>query len=148
MSKEVIKDKGRAVVGRLNRHFRSSRKGIKAAGECTVCTTGYVSLKDTIESMFISGQNLMSSRDGQYDMEVDVDENGNYKFTEEQESFYDPTRAPGYDMADAFQDMVSVEERVSSRQSERDEIAQTIEDLSKKASESKNKSKDSKVDSD
>ena len=64
------------------------------AGPPLVERSGYVPAKVRIENMMLAGQRLVESRNVRYDFDGDVDE-----------YFDDPTRSPGFDMADASQMM-------------------------------------------
>jgi len=63
------------------------------SGELIVETAGYQPAQDRIEDLILAGQRLQLSRAEQYD----------FPGTKPDEEFFDPTRARGFDMADAFQ---------------------------------------------
>lgn len=63
---------------------------------------GYVSAKDRIEAILMAGKRLIETRGFQYDFEPGK---------EIDEDYYDPTRNKAYDMVDAFQDGIALEER-------------------------------------
>lgn len=66
---------------------------------------GYVSAQTRIENLLMAGQRLQQFR------------SENYDFTGRpiDEDYEDPTRRPGYDMADAFQDAINIKSRLKSR---------------------------------
>lgn len=74
----------------------------KNDGELVVEIGSYIPAKKQIESFIQSGKNLQASRQGRYDFEGEVDE-----------SFTDPTRSPGFDMADASQLLAQAEANIS-----------------------------------
>lgn len=68
--------------------------------------TGYISAQKRIENLLQAGVNLRNYRQNQYDFDhnkIDFDA-------------YDKTRKKGYDMAEAFQDGLSVSERLKASQ--------------------------------
>lgn len=83
----------------------------KNSGVSLVEKAGYVSAQKRIESLILAGHRLQESRIAQYDFE----------HNNLDEDFDDPTRTPGYDMADAFQANLTVQERL--RQSKLDQEA-------------------------
>lgn len=72
----------------------------KNEGPDLVERSGYVPAKKRIESLIEAGARLVESR-SQYDFIGDVIDD-----------YDDPTRAPGYDMADAFQDGLKAQQRI------------------------------------
>ena len=74
----------------------------KNDGELVVEIGSYISAKKQIESFIQSGKNLQAARQGRYDFEGEVDED-----------FTDPTRSPGFDMADASQLLMQAEANIS-----------------------------------
>lgn len=61
-------------------------------GEILVETAGYITTQKRIENIINAGMRLQQARKEQFDFPAG---------TEVDESFIDPTRKPGYDMADA-----------------------------------------------
>lgn len=78
-------------------------------------TSGYIPFERRMEELFTSGQSLVEARSEQYDFNVTFDNEGNPVLTPEQEAFVDPTRTPGYDMADAFQDHHAAVENINEK---------------------------------
>ena len=76
------------------------------SGEILVETAGYLSTEKRINNMLLAGQRLMESRRIQYDLEGDYDN---------EDIDLDPTRDPGYDLADATQAMLSLEQKAESQ---------------------------------
>ena len=76
------------------------------SGEILVETAGYVSTEKRINNMILAGQRLVESRRTQYDLEGDYDS---------EDIDLDPTRDPGYDLADATQDMLGLEQKAESQ---------------------------------
>jgi len=74
----------------------------KNDGELIVEIGSYIPAKQQIESFIQSGRNLQAARQGRYDFEGEVDED-----------FTDPTRSPGFDMADASQLLLQAEANIS-----------------------------------
>lgn len=74
----------------------------KNDGELVVEIGSYIPAKQQIESFIQSGKNLQAARQGRYDFEGEVDED-----------FTDPTRSPGFDMADASQLLLQAEANIS-----------------------------------
>lgn len=74
------------------------------SGEILVETAGYVSAEKRISNLMLAGQRLADYRKGLYDFDHNQ---------ELDESFSDPTRSKNYDLADAFQDELSLHERLS-----------------------------------
>lgn len=74
----------------------------KNDGELIVEIGSYISAKKQIESFIQSGKALTASRQGRYDFEGEVDMD-----------FTDPTRSPGFDMADASQLLAQAEANIS-----------------------------------
>lgn len=79
----------------------------KGGGKRMVETAGYIPAKQRIENMIMAGQRLALARKELYDFDGEVDEN-----------FEDPTRRPGYDLADAFQDNEKVKIRLKNAKKE------------------------------
>lgn len=99
------------------------------SGKTIVERAGYVSAQKRIESLILAGQRLIESRQAQYDFDYDsVDED-----------FEDPTRSPGYDMADAFQDKIAVQERLKQQKINNESLkaSQTAQEAQNKTSEQK-----------
>ena len=69
--------------------------GEENSGEVIVETAGYVDSKTKIENMIFAGQRLEQSRDEYYDF------NQENQFDEQIEYDINPTRRPGFDMAEA-----------------------------------------------
>ena len=76
------------------------------SGEILVETAGYISTEKRINNMMLAGQRLVESRRTQYDLEGDYDN---------EDIDIDPTRDPGYDLADATQDMLALEQKAESQ---------------------------------
>lgn len=74
------------------------------SGELLVETAGYISAEQRIINIMRAGQRLQETRREMYDYdyEDDIDEDNIYD---------DPTRDPGYDMADATQTSLSLKSR-------------------------------------
>ena len=85
------------------KHARNRRVN---SGEILVETAGYVSTEKRITNMILAGQRLVESRRTQYDLEGDY---------ESEDIDLDPTRDPGYDLADATQDMLGLEQKAESQ---------------------------------
>lgn len=74
-------------------NYKKTSKPEINSGERLVETAGYMSAQKRIENMILAGQRLVDYRKNHYDFQDgEIDEN-----------FTDPTRSPGFDMADAFQ---------------------------------------------
>lgn len=71
------------------------------SGEEIVETSGYMPTQQRIEQMILAGQRLDQARRESYDFDGEIEED-----------FYDPTRDPNYDMADAFQDGLKVKAKL------------------------------------
>lgn len=74
----------------------------KNSGISPVEKVGYIPAQKRIENLILAGQRLIESRKNQFDFignEID-------------EEFYDPTRDPNFDMADASQLAFSVDSRL------------------------------------
>lgn len=75
-------------------------------GEILVETAGYISAKERITNIMLAGQRLENYRKGRFDFDdeksVDPD-------------FHDPTRDPGFDMADASQMTYAVNSRLEAQ---------------------------------
>lgn len=83
------------------------------SGEIKVDKLGYLPAKKRIENMMLAGQRLKDYRQSQYDFpdgKIDV-------------NFVDPTRQPGYDMADAFQDGLQIDAKLASQEAAAAEAA-------------------------
>ena len=78
------------------------------SGEKLVETAGYIPAQKRIENLMLAGQRLVASRQALYDCQ------GGESFDDSIEC--DPTRNPGYDMADAFQDSLAVSDRLAESQ--------------------------------
>lgn len=75
------------------------------SGISPVEKNGYISAQKRIENLILAGQRLIESRKQQFDFignEIDED-------------FYDPTRDPNFDMADASQIALSVDTRLKAQ---------------------------------
>lgn len=72
-------------------------------GERLIEKAGYIPAQQRIENLILAGQRLSDFRKEQFDFheQKDIDEN-----------FYDSTRNKNYDLADAFQDSLRVEENI------------------------------------
>ena len=90
---------------------------IESDRESKVEKSGYIPAKKRIENMMIAGQRLVASRNQLYD-----DPSG-----EDEDIPLDRTRNPGYDMADASQDMMSVNERLKASQKAAKDAARSKE---------------------
>ena len=84
------------------------------SGEILVETAGYLSTEKRINNMLLAGQRLVESRRTEYDLEGDYDN---------EDIDLDPTRDPGYDLADATQDMLSLEQKAESQKAEKSSSA-------------------------
>lgn len=73
----------------------------KNSGITIVERAGYISAQKRIENMILAGQRLVEYRKQQFDFD------GN----EIDEDFQDPTRNPNFDMADASQMQIALQER-------------------------------------
>lgn len=78
------------------------------SGEIKVDKLGYLPAKKRIENMMLAGQRLKDYRQSQYDFP-----DGKIDLT-----YNDPTRKPGYDMADAFQDSLEIDAKLAQQQAE------------------------------
>jgi hypothetical protein len=74
-------------------------------GVSHVETAGYIPPKQQIESFMLAGRRLADVRRDQYDFEGDIDENIDIR-----------ARAKNYDLADATQDLLVVEEALRASQ--------------------------------
>ena len=100
-------------------------------GETMTERAGYIPPKIQIEQMILAGARLDQQRKDLYD------------FTEEQEddgSFMDPTREPGYDLADASVQAKQVEDSI--RYGYHDEPLTDVKDSEEKTEEKKEESAD------
>lgn len=73
----------------------------KNSGKRITEKAGYLSAQKRIENLLLAGRRLVASRAQAYDFEHEIDED-----------YEDPTRNPGYDMADAFQDQLGADMRL------------------------------------
>lgn len=89
----------------------------KNSGVYLVEKAGYVSAQKRIEALILAGQRLVQSRIDAYDFDKEIDED-----------FEDPTRNPGYDMADAFQDNLSVQSRIKASQTVQKQRIDVVDD--------------------
>lgn len=86
------------------------------SGEVLVETAGYISAKQQIESLMNAGLRLSRARQELYDFpDGIVDENLTVT-----------TRVANYDMADAFQESLSVEDRLKASQDAQDAHVQAL----------------------
>lgn len=107
------------------KEFRTSNNAIElnhsvmveSDQESKVEKSGYIPAKKRIENMMLAGQRLVESRNLLYDDMTGMDE----------DIPIDVTRNPGYDMADASQDMMSVNERLKASQKAAEEAARSKE---------------------
>ena len=90
---------------------------IESDKESKVEKSGYIPAKKRIENMMLAGQRLVASRNQLYDDPTGMDE----------DIPIDRTRNPGYDMADASQDMMSVNERLKASQKAAEDAARSKE---------------------
>ena len=105
------------------KEFRTSNNAIElnhsvmveSDKESIVEKSGYIPAKKRIENMMLAGQRLIASRNALYD-----DPTG-----EDDDIPLDKTRNPGYDMADASQDMMSVNERLKASQKAAEDAARS-----------------------
>ena len=79
------------------------------SGELLVETAGYVPAEQRIRAIMMAGQRLVESRRAEYDYDSEDDIS---------EDRYDPTRDPGYDLADATQAALAIQSRIRSREPE------------------------------
>ena len=118
------------------KEFRTSNNAIElnhsvmveSDKESIVEKSGYIPAKKRIENMMLAGQRLVASRNQLYD-----DPTG-----EDDDIPLDKTRNPGYDMADASQDMMNVTERLKASQKAAEDAAKVKE----KAQEEQKKNKE------
>lgn len=87
---------------------RMKDSGEVNSGEIIVETAGYVSAERRITALMLAGQRLVESRMAEYDYGPNDD-------PDMLEDRYDPTRQPGYDLADAAQDAHAVSARLKSQ---------------------------------
>lgn len=83
------------------------------SGELKVDVLGYMPAKKRIEDMMLAGQRLRSYKESIHDFpdgKIDL-------------NFTDPTRRPGYDMADAFQDGLQIDAKLTQQQTAAEEKA-------------------------
>lgn len=76
-------------------------------------SAGYIPAKVRIEEMIVAGERLVDYRRGRYDFPPDSGAT-----EEEQEDYVDLTRSPGFDMADASQLKMQVDDRLKSQVAE------------------------------
>ena len=100
---------------------------IESDQESIVEKSGYIPAKKRIENIMIAGQRLIASRNQLYD-----DPSG-----EDEDIPIDRTRNPGYDMADASQDMMSVNERLKASQKAAEDAARSKEKAQKEPKKEK-----------
>lgn len=81
------------------------------SGEVIVEAQGYISAKDRIEALLDAGMRLKEYRKSQFDFQFDE---------EPDPDFVDPTRSPGYDLADASRDMQILDQKVKNAKMESD----------------------------
>lgn len=93
------------VYNRMNPRPATPEKG---GGKCHVDKAGYVSAETRIKNLMQAGIDLRDSRRGSYDSE------------DGSEPDIDPTRNPGYDLADAHEQGMSVAERLRKKKEEMD----------------------------
>lgn len=86
---------------------RTPSKGEAGGGPCHTERAGYIPNKIRINNMMLAGQRLVDYRKEKYDWPDG---------TEIDEDFYDPTRARGFDLAEATQISIETEERIQSAQ--------------------------------
>jgi hypothetical protein len=86
----------------VNKYTRSRQSGETNSGESLVERAGYVDAKSRIERMMSAGQRLVASRQVEFDFP---------QGTEIDESFVNPTRSGNYDMADAYQTALALEQK-------------------------------------
>jgi hypothetical protein len=77
-------------------------------GKKIVETAGYVPAKKQIENLLLAGEKLVAYRKGMYDYEPDDDS--------DDDDFNDPTRVPGFDMADSSQLQSELEGRIKAQE--------------------------------
>ena len=83
------------------------KKYIFNSGEKLVETAGYIPAQKRIENLMLAGQRLVASRQALYDCQGGEEFDDTIPF--------DPTRDPGYDLADAAQDSLGIAERLKDR---------------------------------
>jgi len=84
-------------------YIRTQSPGEKPGTERMVETTGYRSTKQQVAEYMAAGLQLQNYRNQMYDFESEKDVDENYE---------DRTRKPGYDPADATQDLRNAEIRL------------------------------------
>jgi len=108
----------------------------KPSGPSRVERAGYIPANVKIESLMAAGKRLVQSRADQYDFQDDKSIDPN---------FYDPTRRPGFDMADATAMENSLQARIEARiQAQKLKAIEMDKEESKKALEAKKKNTDVK----
>ena len=101
-------------------------------GKNIVETAGYISAKKRIENLMAAGHNLEKFRKANYDFENEKDVDPN---------FHDPTRDVGFDMADASQIAMGLNER------QEEAVKKMKEEKEKNVEESKKDPEDPEPDS-
>lgn len=86
-----------------------SSPGETNSGEILVEKAGYVSAEQRIIAIMLAGRRLIESRGVQYDYAPDDDLD---------DDRYDITREPGYDVADATQEVLRIQQRFASKKGE------------------------------
>jgi len=92
---------------------------------------GYLSTKQRVETMLLAGQRLMQSRREMYDFQ---------QGEEPDDNFEDPTRTQGFDMADATQIALEIQNKAilqAKRANEKKSTAPKSDNLSSNGTESK-----------
>lgn len=101
--------------GYFNRKYdRIKQKPEKNSGKMRVELKGFISNEKRIQNIIDAGNRLMTARAIQYDFQPgeEIDEN-----------MVDITRTPGYDPADATQQMLAVESRVKEKEAAAEKAA-------------------------
>lgn len=106
--------------------------------ENLVETAGYISPEQQIRNLIDAGERLNAFRDEMYDY------NNDYIITGDEE--VDPTRSGNYDLADAFQDSLKVNQRLKKQAEEAKKNADVNNVVSKDVKTNSNSSKDSNSD--
>lgn len=99
------------------RYNRKKTPPEKNSGEILVETAGYISARQQIEALMNAGLRLSVARKELYD----------FPDGEIINEVTDPTRVANYDMADAFQDGLIVEESLKASQTAQDEQNKVLE---------------------
>lgn len=106
------------------KYLRVKKKGEINSGKRITEQSGYIPAKEKIEEMIFAGQRLNIARDKQYDFNGEkIDED-----------FDDPTRRPGYDMAEASMEIRRIRSRMAELQAQERTI---LAEEEKKKSDSK-----------